>query len=102
MWSSATLTSSWCGPTWPANWNRHWKKRVSGGRSRRCAATWGETAKSFCQECTRMAKDKAEPKAPVIAVSASPWGDVAEGEFQEPLRDKFYVHGYSDRRGEVD
>jgi len=49
-----------------------------------------------------MAKDKAEPKAPVIAVSASPWGDVAEGEFQEPLRDKFYVHGYSDRRVQFD
>jgi hypothetical protein len=52
----------------------------------------------------RMAKEpKVESKpAPVVEVSASPWGDVMEGEFQEPTRDKFYVHGYSDKRTQFD
>lgn len=39
---------------------------------------------------------------PVVLVTASPWGEVSEEEFKESTRDKFYVHGYSDRRAEYE
>ena len=40
--------------------------------------------------------------APVVSVTASPWGEVSEEEFKTSTRDKFYVHGYSDKRAEFD
>lgn len=46
--------------------------------------------------------DTAGKSAPVVSVTASPWGEVSEEEFKTTSRDKFYVHGYSDKRAEFD